>query len=123
MNVIRCWPRDRPLPAGAKSIVAQAPMHLVLIANRFPDHPQQRRPSMNILGYLLSGGFAKGYRTQILGVGAALSVVAMWAVGDMSLTDLLAKLPVVLGGLGLAALGAKVDDAKASAPAKQAKAK
>ncbi len=78
---------------------------------------------MNILGYLLSGGFAKGYRTQILGVGAALSVVAMWAVGDMSLTDLLAKLPVVLGGLGLAALGAKVDDAKASAPAKQAKAK
>ncbi len=68
---------------------------------------------MNILGYLLAGGFAKGYRTQILGVGAALSVVAMWAVGDMSLTDLIAKLPALLGGLGLAALGAKVDDAKA----------
>lgn len=69
---------------------------------------------MNILGYILSGGFAKGYRTQILGVGAALSVVAMWAVGDMSLTDLIAKLPALLGGLGLAALGAKVDDAKTS---------
>ncbi len=73
---------------------------------------------MNVLGYLLSGGFAKGYRTQILGVSAALSVVAMWAVGDMSLTDLIAKLPVMLGGLGLAALGAKVDDAKAQAPTK-----
>ncbi len=42
----------------------------------------------------------------------------MWAVGDMSLTDLIAKLPVMLGGLGLAALGAKVDDAKAQAPTK-----
>ena len=77
---------------------------------------------MNILGYLLSGGFAKGYRTQVLGVSAALSVVAMWAVGDMSLTDPIAKLPAVLGGLGLAALGAKVNDAKAQAPVK-AKAK
>ncbi len=78
---------------------------------------------MNILGYLLSGGFAKGYRTQILGVGAALSVVAMWAVGDMSLTDLITKLPAVLGGLGLAALGAKVDDTKAASAAKPAKGK
>ena len=59
---------------------------------------------MNVLGYLLSGGFAKGYRTQILGVSAALSVVAMWAVGDMSSSDLIAKLPAILGGLGLAAL-------------------
>jgi len=73
---------------------------------------------MNILGYLISGGFAKGYRTQILGVSAALSVIAMWAVGDMSLADLIAKLPVILGGLGLAALGAKVDDAKAQTSAK-----
>ena len=46
---------------------------------------------------------------------AALSIVAMWAIGDMSLTDLIAKLPAVLGGLGLAALGAKVD---AKTPAK-----
>ncbi|MEZ5874500.1 MAG: hypothetical protein R3D30_06615 [Hyphomicrobiales bacterium] len=29
----------------------------------------------------------------------------------MTLADLVTKLPVVLGGLGLAALGAKVDDA------------
>jgi hypothetical protein len=108
MNVVCCWPRDRPPPTCAHRVVAQAPSHLVVITNDFPN-PQQRRPSMNILGYILSGGFAKGYRTQILGVGAALSVVAMWAVGDMSLTDLIAKLPALLGGLGLAALGAKVN--------------
>ena len=82
---------------------------------------------MQTLTWLITGGFAKGYRTQILGLSAALSAVAMWAVGDMSLTDLITKVPVVLGGLGLglAALGAKVDDAKAVKPiqTKQAKVK
>ncbi|MEX2167561.1 MAG: hypothetical protein WD852_11200 [Methyloceanibacter sp.] len=34
------------------------------------------------------------------------------AVGDMTLTELMAKLPIVLGGLGLAALGVKVDEKK-----------
>jgi hypothetical protein len=53
----------------------------------------------------------------------ALSAVALWAVGDMSLADLLGKLPIALGGLGLATLGAKVDDAKKAAGAKPAKAK
>jgi hypothetical protein len=33
-------------------------------------------------------------------------------VGDMTLTELLTKLPIVLGGLGLAALGVKVDEKK-----------
>jgi len=70
---------------------------------------------MNTLGWLLTGGFAKGYRTQVLGVTAALSTAGLWAVGDMSLADLVTKLPVVLGGLGLAALGAKVDDAAGKA--------
>ena len=50
---------------------------------------------------LISGGFAKGYRTQVL----------------------LGNLPIALGGLGLAALGAKVDDAKKAGGAKPAKAK
>jgi len=59
------------------------------------------------------GGFAKGYRTQVLGVTRVLSTVGLWVVGDMSLADLITKLPVVLGGLGLAALSAKVDDAAA----------
>ena len=68
---------------------------------------------MNILAWLITGGFAKGYRTQVLGVSAALSTVALWAVGDMTFADLVTKLPIVLGGLGLAALGAKVDDTSA----------
>jgi hypothetical protein len=62
---------------------------------------------MNTLTWLITGGFAKGHRTQILGV-----TTALWAVGDVTLPDLIAKLPIALGGLGLAALGAKVDDAK-----------
>ena len=47
------------------------------------------------------------------------------AVGDTTLTDLIAKLPVIFGGLGLAALGAKVNDASPPAPqtAKSSKAK
>ncbi|HWM31378.1 MAG TPA: hypothetical protein VNO69_06735 [Methyloceanibacter sp.] len=67
---------------------------------------------MHNIAWLITGGFAKGYRTQILGLTAALSTVALWAVGDMTLTDLMAKLPIVLGGLGLAALGVKVDEKK-----------
>jgi hypothetical protein len=77
------------------------------------------------LAWLLTGGFAKGYRTQILGLTTALSTIALWAVGDATLTDLMAKLPVIFGGLGLAALGAKVNDASRPAPqtAKSTKAK
>jgi hypothetical protein len=71
---------------------------------------------MQTLTWLMTGGFAKGYRTQVLGVSAALSAIALWAVGDMTLAELVAKLPVILGGLGLATLGAKVDDSTASKP-------
>jgi hypothetical protein len=78
---------------------------------------------MENLAWLISGGFAKGYRTQVLGVTTALSAVALWAVGDMSLANLLGNLPIALGGLGLAALRAKVDDAKKAGGAKPAKAK
>jgi hypothetical protein len=68
------------------------------------------------LAWLITGGFAKGYRTQILGITTALSTIALWAVGDTSLADLIAKAPVIFGGLGLAALGAKVNDASQLAP-------
>ena len=68
------------------------------------------------LAWLITGGFAKGYRTQILGITTALSTIALWAVGDASLADLIAKAPVIFGGLGLAALGAKVNDASQPAP-------
>ncbi|HEX2448927.1 MAG TPA: hypothetical protein VHK26_12215 [Methyloceanibacter sp.] len=69
---------------------------------------------MNNVAWVFTGGFAKGYRTQILGLITALSAVASWAVGDMTLADLVSKAPVIFGGLGLAALGVKVDEAKAS---------
>jgi len=69
---------------------------------------------MNTLAWLITGGFAKGYRTQIFGVTAALSTIGLWSVGEMSLPDLISTLPIALGGLGLAALGAKVDDASAN---------
>ncbi|HML91763.1 hypothetical protein [Methyloceanibacter sp.] len=68
---------------------------------------------MTNLAWLITGGFAKGYRTQILGLTAALSAIGLWAVGDLTLPELLTEIPVILGGLGLAALGAKVDDAAA----------
>jgi len=64
-------------------------------------------------GTFVTVGFAKGYRTQILGITAALSAVGLWAVGDLTLAQLLGEIPIILGGLGLAALGAKVDDAAA----------
>ena len=47
---------------------------------------------------------------------AALSTIGLWAVGEISLPDLIATLPIALGGLGLSALGAKVDDAAANKP-------
>ncbi|HEU0017761.1 MAG TPA: hypothetical protein VFQ31_05330 [Methyloceanibacter sp.] len=68
------------------------------------------------LAWLITGGFAKGYRTQILGITTALSTIALWAVGDTTLADLIAKAPVIFGGLGLAALGAKVNDASQATP-------
>ncbi|HUU24393.1 MAG TPA: hypothetical protein VMW68_02335 [Methyloceanibacter sp.] len=74
---------------------------------------------MNSFAWLLTGGFAKGYRTQVLGVTAAVSAVGLWAVGDASLADLVTELPIILGGLGLAALGAKVDDAAAKPGTRQ----
>jgi hypothetical protein len=62
--------------------------------------------------WLITGGFAKGYRTEILGLTAALSAIGMWAVGDLGLSDLITKAPIIFGALGLAALGAKVNDTK-----------
>jgi hypothetical protein len=94
------------------------------------DQPQQLKhllppPFSNTFGWLITGGFAKGYRIQILGVVTALSAVATWAIGDGTLTDLIEKVPVIFGGLGLATLGMKVDAAKAVGPvaAKATKAK
>ena len=73
---------------------------------------------MQTVTWLISGGFAKGYRTQFLGITTALSTIALWAAGDMTLAELTSSLPLALGGLGLAALGAKVDNAKTPKPAR-----
>jgi hypothetical protein len=70
------------------------------------------------LAWLITGGFAKGYRAQILGLTTALSALAMWGTGDSTLTDLIAKAPAIFGSLGLTALGAKVKAASAAAPQK-----
>jgi hypothetical protein len=71
---------------------------------------------MNNVAWLFTGGFAKGYRTQILGLITALSAVASWAVGDATLAELITKAPVIFGGLGLAALGVKVNETAAKTP-------
>jgi hypothetical protein len=76
---------------------------------------------MNNIAWIFTGGFAKGYRTQILGLVTALSAVASWVIGDTTLADLVTKAPVVFGGLGLAALGVKVDAAKSHAAKAKAK--
>ncbi|MGI8724525.1 MAG: hypothetical protein ACR2J1_04020 [Methyloceanibacter sp.] len=52
------------------------------------------------------------------GITTALSTIALWAAGDMTLAELISSLPLALGGLGLAALGAKVDNAKTTKPAR-----
>jgi hypothetical protein len=75
---------------------------------------------MNNVAWLFTGGFAKGYRTQILGLIAALSAVASWAVGDATLAELVTKAPVIFGGLGLAALGVKVNETAAKTSAGKA---
>ena len=66
----------------------------------------------------------KGVGSDCLGLITALSAVASWAVGDTTLAELVTRAPVIFGGLGLAALGVKVNDTAAKAPAtKSAKVK
>lgn len=49
------------------------------------------------LAYILTGGFAKGYRTYIMAGIAAVTVVAQFAVGDVSLSDAIQQLALALG--------------------------
>ena len=69
---------------------------------------------VDVLMGLLSGGFARGYRTQILGGVAFLGGLASWAVGDWSFHDLVTHLPIMAGGLGLTTLGAKINNKAAA---------
>ena len=63
---------------------------------------------MPLLASLLTGGFLKGYRTYLLGIALALSGLARYLAGDVTLAQLLDSLPEILGGLGLASLRAAV---------------
>lgn len=63
-----------------------------------------------MLGQLLSGGFARGYRTYILGGVLALQAVAAWVVGDATFVELINRAPEILGGLGLMTLRAGMED-------------
>ena len=55
---------------------------------------------------ILTGGFARGYRTYIVGGLLALQAVASWGLGDMTLAQLVERLPEILTGLGLMTLRA-----------------
>ena len=59
---------------------------------------------------ILTGGFLAGYRTYLLGFLIFLQAVIGWGVGDMSLSELVAKLPELLGGLGLMTLRAGMSE-------------
>lgn len=52
---------------------------------------------MNAIGYILTGGFAKGYRTYILTGVAIVTVAAQFAVGDINLTDAIQAAALALG--------------------------
>ena len=59
-----------------------------------------------MMGYILTGGFAKGYRTYIFMGLAGLTAVANWAVGDMSTSQTLNTLWELFASGGIAALRA-----------------
>jgi len=63
---------------------------------------------MNAVASLLTGGFLAGYRTHILGAIIAIQAVAGWAMGDMTLAQLIDQIPEIAGGLGLMTLRAAV---------------
>lgn len=55
---------------------------------------------------ILTGGFLRGYRTYIVGGLLALQAIAQWGLGDMTLAQLIERLPEILTGLGLMTLRA-----------------
>jgi hypothetical protein len=57
-----------------------------------------------MLGYVLSGGFLKGYRTYIAAGVIVLSGIASYLIGD---TDLATTITTIATGLGFGALRAK----------------
>ena len=56
-----------------------------------------------MIGYILTGGFAKGYRTYIMMGMAVIGLLVQYSVGD---ADLITTLTGVAGALGVSALRA-----------------
>jgi hypothetical protein len=60
---------------------------------------------MGNIGWILSGGFAKGYRTYVMASVVVITALAAYAVGDAGLIQ---TIQTVAGGTGLGALRAAV---------------
>lgn len=74
---------------------------------------------MSLLLKLLTAEPLKNYRTQVLGLVVMLTALAHWLVGDMGFIAFLKDLPTMVTGLGLSALGAKVNGVKKAAATAQ----
>jgi hypothetical protein len=73
---------------------------------------QSKGQMMSFLLQLFTAAPLKNYRTQVLGAVVFLTAIANWLVGDMSFVDFVQNLPAMVGGLGLSALGAKINAVK-----------
>ena len=58
------------------------------------------------LGYIFTGGFLAGKRTYIIGIILIIQALGGYVLGDLSLSQLIDKLPEILGGMGLMTLRA-----------------
>ena len=61
---------------------------------------------MEKLAYVFTGGFLSGKRTYIVGGLLALQAFAQFALGDIDMSQFMAKLPEILTGMGLMTLRA-----------------
>jgi hypothetical protein len=61
------------------------------------QYTSKKGDSMNNFGWVLTGGFAKGYRTYILIAVAIGSAIASYSVGDIDLLKLIESMALALG--------------------------
>jgi hypothetical protein len=61
---------------------------------------------MNKVLYYATGGFMKGKRTYVLAAAGAVTVIAQWAVGDMTMQSAADHLWQLITSAGLATLRA-----------------
>ena len=64
---------------------------------------------MGMIGSLLTGGFAAGYRTYIMAGVVVITAVASFSVGDIDLNTLITQIAV---GFGMGSLRAALPAAK-----------